>query len=76
MLPTTKDAANDLANDPDLGPFIKLLPHTRFYPLEPKWEPMVLEVIKAWQVAILGQKDPKEALDDVAAKVNKEILGK
>ncbi len=76
MLPTTKDAANDLANDPDLGPFIKLLPHTRFYPLEPKWEPMVLEVIKAWQVAILGQKDPKEALDDAVAKINKEILGK
>lgn len=74
MLPVTEDAASDLASDLDLGPFIKLLPHARFYPLHPKWLPMALEVVKAWQLAILGQKSPKKALDEAVAKINMEIL--
>jgi maltose-binding protein MalE len=53
-----------------------MLPQARFYPLHPKWEPMVLEVIKAWQVAILGEKDAKKALDDAAEKINNEIIKK
>jgi multiple sugar transport system substrate-binding protein len=74
VLPVTKSVSRELEDNPNLGPFIAMLPHARFYPLHPKWEPMVLEVIKAWQVAILGEKDPKQALDDVARKINTEII--
>jgi len=76
VLPVTKTVSKSLESDPGLGPFIKMLPQARFYPLHPKWEPMVLEVIKAWQVAILGEKDAKKALDDAAEKINTEIIKK
>jgi len=74
MLPVTKEVASDLESNPDVAPFLKMLPSARFFPAVPQWEPMVLEVIKAWQEAILGKKDPKKALDDVVAKINKDIL--
>jgi multiple sugar transport system substrate-binding protein len=74
VLPVTKSVSNALKSDPDLGPFIEMLPNARFYPLHPKWQPMYMEVIKAWQVAILGEKDPKQALDDAVEKINTEII--
>jgi maltose-binding protein MalE len=51
-----------------------MLPNGRFYPLHPDWQPMYMEVIKAWQLAILGEKEPKEALDDAVRKINTEIV--
>jgi len=76
MLPVTKEVSSDMERDPEFAPYIKMLPSARFYPAIPQWEPMVLEVIKAWQEAILGQKSPKEALDETVEKINKEILKK
>jgi multiple sugar transport system substrate-binding protein len=74
VLPVTKSVSKALENDPDLGPFISMLPQGRFYPLHPEWQPMYMEVIKAWQLAILGEKEPKEALDDAVRKINTEII--
>jgi multiple sugar transport system substrate-binding protein len=74
VLPVTKSVSKSLESDPDLGPFIGMLPNGRFYPLHPDWQPMYMEVIKAWQLAILGEKEPKEALDDAVRKINTEIL--
>jgi len=76
MLPVTKEVSKDIESDPDLGRFVKMLPHARFLPLHPLWEPVALEVTKAWQLAILGEKTPKVALDDAVEIINRDILKK
>jgi multiple sugar transport system substrate-binding protein len=76
VLACTKDAAAEMEKDPEIAKYSRMLPAAKLYPLNPSWEPMVLEVVKAWQIAIMGEKEPKTALDEVVAKINKEILKK
>ena len=42
VLPVTKSVSKSLEKDPDLGPFISMLPSGRFYPLHPEWQPMYM----------------------------------
>jgi len=70
MLPATKAAGESMSNqDPLTAQFISQLPIAKFYPLtDPKFTEMRLETIKAVQEALLGQKTPQEALDQLQQK--------
>lgn len=66
MLPATKTVGDSLSKkDPLTEQFIQALPVAKFYPLtDPKFSEMRLEVIKACQEVLLGQKTAAEALND------------
>ncbi|MGF9714730.1 ABC transporter substrate-binding protein [Paenibacillus sp. JMULE4] len=67
MLPATKSVGESLSKqDPLAAQFISQLPIAKFYPLnDPKFTQIRLETIKAVQQSLLGQKSPKQALDDL-----------
>jgi multiple sugar transport system substrate-binding protein len=67
MLPATKGVGDSMSKqDPLTAQFISQLPIAKFYPLtDPKFTEMRLETIKAVQQSLLGQKPPKQALDDL-----------
>lgn len=67
MLPATKGVGESLSKQDELtAQFIGQLPIAKFYPLtDPKFTQIRLETIKAVQQSLLGQKSPKQALDDL-----------
>lgn len=74
MLPEMKEVADHFAQFPDWKGFMDALPNAKFLPLNPKWEQITTEaIVPEIQLALLGQKDPDQAIDDAAAKAN-EIL--
>jgi multiple sugar transport system substrate-binding protein len=74
MLPATKAVGDSMSKqDPVTAQFISQLPIAKFYPLtDPKFTEMRLESIKAVQQALLGQKSPKEALDELQKKAEQK----
>lgn len=70
MLPATETAGKIMAEkDETIKQFIDLLPVAKFYPLtDPKYGEMRLEIIKACQEAILGEKTVEQALNDAQKK--------
>jgi multiple sugar transport system substrate-binding protein len=62
--------ANDpFFGDPKWAAFFANADNTKFLPGDlPKWKAMVEELWAQQQLALLGQKDPKQAIDDLAAK--------
>jgi multiple sugar transport system substrate-binding protein len=76
MLPEMIEVGKTMSADPSTKAFIDLLPYARFLPLHPKNNEINQVLVGEIQLAIQGKKSPDQALDDAAAKVNKEILGK
>jgi multiple sugar transport system substrate-binding protein len=62
-------------SDPATAAFIKLLPQSRFDPLNPNYSKMQTLVTTAMQKALTGKATPKAALDQAAAAFNK-LAGK
>jgi multiple sugar transport system substrate-binding protein len=69
-MPVTQDAATNpmFTDDPVTKMFVDLLPTARFDPLDPNYSKMQEFLRDDLQLAYLGEKTPKEALDDAAAK--------
>jgi multiple sugar transport system substrate-binding protein len=76
MLPELKELADQLSSDPKLGLFVKLLPDAKFQPNHESFMPISQRLVKAVQLALLGQKTPKQALDEAVEDINKNILKK
>ncbi len=76
MLPELKELAEALQSDPKLGTFIALLPQAKFQPNHEYFMPISQRLVKAIQLALIGQAEPKKALDDAVADINKNILKK
>lgn len=65
FLPTTQSAGEELADDPQLKPFIEVLPDARFYPVtDPKWTTVDGAVKQQLGKAVQGS-DPKQVLDQL-----------
>ncbi len=62
-------------SDPATAGFVKLLPQSRFDPLNPNYSKMQQLVTVAMQKALTGKATPKAALDQAAAEFNK-LAGK
>jgi maltose-binding protein MalE len=56
--------------------FVKLLPEAKFQPNHESFMPISQRLVKAVQLALLGQKTPKQALDECVDDINKNILKK
>ncbi|MGI8908656.1 MAG: ABC transporter substrate-binding protein [Candidatus Sumerlaeaceae bacterium] len=76
MLPELKELASQLESDPKLGAFVKLLPDAKFQPNHESFMPISQRLVKAIQLALLGQKPAKQALDEAVEDINKNILKK
>jgi multiple sugar transport system substrate-binding protein len=76
MLPELKELATQLESDPKLGPFVKFLPDAKFQPNHESFMPISQRLVKAVQLALLGEKTPKQALDECVEDINKNILKK
>jgi len=76
MLPELKDLAKELESDPKLGMFVKLLPEGKFLPNHEHFMPVSQRLVKAIQLALMGEAKPKEALDAAVEEINKTILKK
>lgn len=67
LLPGTESAADSLANDPVLGPFVKALPNTVLYPSDANWTAAVLPAIKE-KIGTAVTGDPAQVLGELQAK--------
>lgn len=76
MLPELKVLADELVKDPKLGIFIKLLPEAKFRVNHEHFMPISQRLVKAVQLALLGEATPKKALDDAVEDINRNILKK
>lgn len=76
MLPELKELAEALKSDPKLGVFIELLPTAKFQPNHEHFMPISQRLVKAVQLALIGQAEPKKALDDAVEDINRNILKK
>ncbi|MBX7247051.1 MAG: sugar ABC transporter substrate-binding protein [Candidatus Sumerlaeaceae bacterium] len=76
MLPELSDLAKKRESDPKTGVFIKLLPTAKFQPNHADFVPISQRVVKAVQLALLGEATPKEALDKAVEEINTTILHK
>jgi len=76
MLPEKKAVAEQIAKaNPIMKTFIDVLPYGKFYPpLHSNWKEIVLETIKNMQLAYMGEKTPKEALEDTCKEINPRII--
>lgn len=76
MLPELKSLADELEKDPKLGIFIRLLPQAKFQPNHEHFMPISQRLVKAVQLALMGEATPKAALDAAVEDINKTILKK
>lgn len=76
MLPELKSLAEELEKDPKLGIFVKLLPEAKFQPNHDRFMPISQRLVKAVQLALMGEATPKQALDAAVEDINRNILKK
>lgn len=71
MLPTTKPVGETMsAQDPMTARFVDQLPKAKFYPLQdPQLDTVFKDLTRACQQAIIGEKSPKQALDELQQTV-------
>ncbi len=75
MLPEKKVVGEKIIEDvPYLKTFIDLLPYGKFLPMHPNWEEITGEIVKQMQLAYMGEKSPKQAMEDCAREVNTRII--
>lgn len=69
FLPTTTSASQALASDPELGPYIDLLPNARFAPTsDPAWTSVSGDVKQSIGQVVDPGADAQAILDDLQAK--------
>lgn len=76
MLPELKVLAEKLKQDPKLGPFVELMPTAKFLPNHEHFMPISKRLVDAVQRTLMGTEQPKQALDNAVADINKNILKK
>ncbi len=71
MLPTTKPVGETMsAQDPMTARFVDQLPKAKFYPLQdPQLDTVFKDLTRACQQAIIGERTPKQALDELQQTV-------
>lgn len=75
MLPEKKVVGEKIVDvAPYLKTFINLLPYGKFLPMHVHWEEITGEIVKQMQLAYMGEKTPRDALDDTAREVNTRII--
>ncbi|RKD25956.1 hypothetical protein BEP19_03255 [Ammoniphilus oxalaticus] len=61
---------NEMANDPNFQLFFDVAKDSVSYPVLPEWPQIDQAVAEAIQKALMGEKTPKQALDEAAETVN------
>ena len=75
MLPEKKVVGERIVEVvPWMKTFIDLLPYGKFLPMHPNWEEITGEIVKQMQLAYMGEKTPREAMEDTAREVNTRII--
>ena len=73
MLPELKAVAESdfITGSSEWSSFMALLETGKFVPLHPRWTAIAEEIVTGVQQALMGKRNPKEALDGAAERVNK-----
>jgi multiple sugar transport system substrate-binding protein len=69
LAPSTRQSIDVAAENPGMQPFQDMLPAVRFMPLIPSWPEIDSLIHPEIQLAVAGQKDAQQALDDAGALI-------
>jgi multiple sugar transport system substrate-binding protein len=69
LAPSTRESIDVAAENPGMQPFQDMLPAVRFMPLIPSWPEIDSLIHPEIQLAVAGQKDAQQALDDAGAQI-------
>lgn len=69
LAPSTRESIDVAADNPAMQPFQDMLPAVRFMPLIASWPEVDALIHPEIQLAVAGQKDAQQALDDAGAQI-------
>jgi multiple sugar transport system substrate-binding protein len=69
LAPSTRASIDVAAENPGMQPFQDMLPFVKFMPLIPSWPEIDALIHPEIQLAVAGQKDAQQALDDAGAQI-------